>query len=584
MIDEPWEGAEEEPPAAGRPAHRRRRQGRRGAEPAGPEAVPREPRRLAAVALVAVSLVAAGFASRSVHLPPAAKVAPPAAAGNGGMPVVVGHAASSAAWYCPGPLPYGAGNHSSIVLTSSADRSVAGRVTISTGRSTAAVPVTVPAGASLRLPVSGAGAAGWAAATVVLDGGGVGVWQEVAGPGGSSTQSCQVTTSAAWSLPAGSTAHNADLLVSLFNPTATSAVASLTFSASFGVATGAAVSAAGSATPPAPVAPAVFQGVIVGPGQLAVLDVGKQVQLRPELATTVTVTTGRLVAGEWSTASMLGHPQDALVEAVPAARSQWWFPLAGGAAGGSVTTGYWLSDPGREPAKVTILQSLAAGSTVSTTLTVPAASLVVVSPPPAAVPPAKGRHGPPVLGWALVQVSGAAGVVAAQGTFPVSGPHASVGSEGFPQVSLGAPAPAASWIVPGPATATPPAKAAAGKGRSGKGRSGKGQPAPSGGTLFVAGPEASQTGSSRTTATVSVFLLGSAGQSGTAPAPVRLVTVPVANGTVRTVGLPAGAGTTAAGGLLVVANAPVVVGVSYAEVSGAALLPNGLPSTGTAVA
>lgn len=576
MIDEPWEGAEEEPPTGKAPAHRRRRQGRRGGETAGAEPVPREPRRLAAVGLVAVSLVAAGFASRSAHPAPAPKVAAPAVAGNGGLPLVVGRAASSAAWYCPGPLPYGGGSHSSVVLTSSATHPVTGRVTVSTGRSAAAVPVTVPPGGSVRLPVAGAGASGWAAATVVLDGGGVGVWQEVSGPGGSSSESCQVTTSASWYLPAGSTARGADAAISLFNPTATSAVASLSFSASFGVASGAAAPA-GSPAPPAPVAPAVFQGVIVGPGQLVVLDVGKQVQLRPELAATVAVTTGRLVAGEWSTESLLGHPQDALVDASPAVRSEWWFPLAAG-GGTSATTGYWLSNPGSEPAKVTILQSLAAGSTASTALTVPATSLVAVSPPAAAVPPAKGRHGPPAAGWALVEVSSGAGVVAAQGTFPVSGPHGSVGAEGYPQVSLGAPAPATSWIVTGPAAAPAPAKGgSATKGT--KGRTAKGQAAQIGGTLFVAGPETSETGSTRTAATVGIFLLGGAGQP-----PGRLVTVPVVNGTVRAVELPPSAGSAVAAGLLVVANAPVVVGVSYAGVSGSAPLPSGLPSTGTAVA
>jgi hypothetical protein len=322
------------------------------------------------------------------------------------------------------------------------------------------------------------------------------------------------------------------------------------------------------------VAPAVFQGIIVGPGQLAVVDVGKQVQLRPELATTVTVTTGRLVAGEWSTASLFGHAQAALVDASPAVRSQWWFPLSGSTAGAPGTAGYWLSDPGNKPARVTILQSLAAGSTASTTLTVPPSSLVVVSPPPAPVPPVKGRPGAPAPGWALVEVAGGPGVVAAQGAFPLSGAHGSVGAEGFPQVSLGAPAPATSWVVTGPAIPVFVAKAAASNGRSTKGKA-----APSGGLLWIAGPEDAQTGSARTTATVGIFLLGSAGQ-----APVRLATVPVVNGTMRAVELPLGAASAAAGGLLVVANAPVVVGVGYAGVSGALVLPNGVPSMGTAVA
>jgi hypothetical protein len=554
VIDDPWDAADGEETLEG-PAHRRRREARRS--PSDDEALPRERRRWLVLLVVAASLVLAGVASDAVHPPAAPAVPAAAAAADGGLPVIVASAARSASWYCPGPLPFGGGAASQLVLVSTGPAPVTARVEVtSTTGVSRAVGVTVPAGGTIRVPVLVAGPSGWAAAAVLVDGGGIGVWQQVSTGLGTSEVSCHVAPSSSWYLPAGSTAHGADVLVSLFDPTASPAVASLSFASAGAVATGSAItsvgSTAGAASPP--VAPPAFQGLIVQPGQLVLVDVGKQVQLRAELATIVTASTGRIVAGEWSAASVAGRSQAALVEGSPSARSQWWFPVSTATASKTLASGYWLLNPGASTTRVTILQSVSPSTTVSSSFEVPAGSLELVSmpPPPAPLLPAHhARGGTPALGWATVESTGG-GVVAARGVFVDVGSHGKVAPVGFPQVAMGSPATNGTFVLAGPAL---PVKAA----HSGPTAS-----------LAIAAPAVD---GGRAAVIVKVYALDGASGATT----TRLATFAVEPGTVDVVAMPVAAGTS--GGILVVADGPVLAQADYEGGFGSV----GLTSIGTAL-
>ncbi len=153
---------------------------------------------------------------------------------------------------------------------------------------------------------------------------------------GSTSAPCTASTSPSWYFPMGTTGGTADLRLGLYNPSATPAVADLSFdtgqpvievgpgSSDAPASGGPSSSGAGSTSMPAPVAPlspSALQGLAVAPGQLVVVDISQQVQLRDLLATSVQVSGGRIVAGEWQ--SMSGF--------VP--------PPAGKGAGGGATSG-----------------------------------------------------------------------------------------------------------------------------------------------------------------------------------------------------------------------------------------------------
>ena len=420
--------------------------------------------------LVAALLVVAGFATGAVRPPKGASSVVPAAAALGGRPVVVAAAARSSAWYCPGPIPLGPkAGRGSIVLTGTGSRAVRGEVTlVSSDGSTSAVAVTVPARASVTVPVTGrvgGGRTGWAAASVELDGGGVGAEQVVTSPNGQSAVPCEVTTSSTWHFPSGSTAPGADVQLALYNPTAAPAIVSLSFASSSLVTS----ASSGARTPGeaggsgAPIEPPSFQGLAVPPGQLFVIDVGRQVQLQPELAATVTATSGRVVAGEWTTVILAGNHEASLTEGVAEAAQTWWFPLSSVAVPGATAIAFWLYNPSSLPCNAALLLPVGKGATSSISVTVPATSLVVLSPPSAsAASPGRGpRRGKPSAsppGWAEVVGSGCATVTARDAISQVPRSRGSSGhgrtppgfvGTGLPGAAVGATSPGLSWLLPG---------------------------------------------------------------------------------------------------------------------------------------
>jgi hypothetical protein len=243
-------------------------------------------------------------------------------------PEVAAAAVRSSAWYCPGPLPVGATPYrSSVVFANTGGAAVAGTATVvSSTRRTLRLPLRIPAEGSLAVALPVAGVVGAAAVAVVLGAGGVAVGEAVRGAGEVLASPCEPDLVSGATVPGGSTSGGDDVELSLFNPGATSAVASVEV-----------VTPRGASTPLA------YQGLVVLPGHLAVLSLQSQVPGSSALAARVVATGGPLSVGALETANDGAVSGSALVLGEPVASTRWWFPT--GPAWPGIVESLWLEDP-----------------------------------------------------------------------------------------------------------------------------------------------------------------------------------------------------------------------------------------------
>ncbi len=355
-----------------------------GAREAGGRARVPERRRAVALGLVAVTLALAGVANatirsagrdRALHLASQAS------------PVVVTNGASSSAWYCAGPLPVGTpGEASSIAVTNVGRSVVTGEVVASstTGGSRDVSRLTVPAGQESVVGLTRLGTRGVAAVTVLVNGSGVAVEEIVHGASGISAAPCVNHADGTAYIAAGSTVGADNLSLAVLDPGSTPSVVSISFATSSGI-----------------VAPPPFQGVTVGAGALAVFDVGRYVPSTPAVATIVSATGGRVVAGAAITA-VVGHAvMSSLVGDVAAPAASWLFPAA--PSGPTSASTFAVLDPSDRPATVKLA---VVSSTTRSELSavVPAHGVVHL------VPGADTARG--ALRWATVTSTGPGVVVA----------------------------------------------------------------------------------------------------------------------------------------------------------------------------
>ncbi|HUY30703.1 MAG TPA: DUF5719 family protein [Acidimicrobiales bacterium] len=355
-----------------------------GAREAGGRARVPERRRAVALGLVAVTLALAGVANatirpggrdRALHLASQAS------------PVVVTNGASSSAWYCAGPLPVGTpGEASSIAVTNVGRSVVTGEVVVSstTGGSRDVSRLTVPAGQESVVGLTRLGARGVAAVTVLVNGSGVAVEEIVHGASGISAAPCVNHADDTAYIAAGSTIGADNLSLAVLDPGSTPSVVSISFATSSGI-----------------VAPPPFQGVTVGAGALAVFDVGHYVPSNPAVATIVSATGGRVVAGAAITA-VVGHAvMSSLVGDVAAPAASWLFPAA--PSGPTSASTFAVLDPSDRPATVKLA---VVSSTTRSELSavVPAHGVVHLVPGADTAPGA--------LRWATVTSTGPGVVVA----------------------------------------------------------------------------------------------------------------------------------------------------------------------------
>jgi len=264
----------------------------------------------------------------------------------------------SAAWYCAGGTSAAAGATPTLLLVNDGSRPVAGTVTaVDAGGDRDSTGVVVPARASARVSPASMVSGSDVAASVVLDGGGVGVWQQIAGPAGWSVAPCASAPATHWYFAHGSTRSGDSLAIALYNPSATDAVASITLATSTnGV-----------------IAPAAYQGMSVPAGSLVVADVADHDQDDPAVATAVSTLSGSLVAAERQVSGQTGLSLlsgDAWPGTVTA------FPVSTDPTGGGAT--FHLFNPSGSAVSVSAAVGLQHGTAAPIQLTVPAQGTAVL--------------------------------------------------------------------------------------------------------------------------------------------------------------------------------------------------------------
>ncbi len=268
------------------------------------------------------------------------------AAGSATWATVNSSDAESSAWFCVGGSGTGGGALGTLVLTNATARAVSGTVLAApTGGADRSTRVSVPAEGQISVVPAQVAQGSWVAATVLLDGGGVGVSEVVTGPLGWSSAPCASSTSSNWYFAHGSTASGASLSLSLYNPSTTDAVVNITLDSS----------SAGVVQPPA------YQGIAVAGGSLVVENVGDHLLDDPEVAAEISTSSGTVVAAELqSTPQAGGGGGSSLLLGVRSPASEWEFPQNLDPPGGSLV--FHVFNPSDHEASVSVKVGLAQGA------------------------------------------------------------------------------------------------------------------------------------------------------------------------------------------------------------------------------
>ena len=339
--------------------------------------------------------------------------------------------AESSAWYCAGQSTASGAAVGSILLTNTTTQVATGSITLVTDAGTSVLTaVAIPARGqvvpSLPSPTSGS----WLSEIVTISGGGVAVSELVHGSTGWSVTPCLSTTSSSWYFPIGSTAGANGLDISLLNPTSTPVVVDLAF-----------------VTPSGTTHPINYQGIVLKPDELQVVNVASEIQNQSTVATVVSARTGRMVAAEVQT--VVGSQAGlSVLPGLPQVESDWYLPQNMELSGGSSQISVF--NPGGTTEDVTVQLRLASGALAPFTNRVaPGALWVLTTSSETRIPQSD-------LYSATVKASGGPGVVVGR---TVSAPS----TKGAPQVGLSnaidglsAAAPSGVWVVQPPGTQSAP--------------------------------------------------------------------------------------------------------------------------------
>jgi len=147
------------------------------------------------------------------------------------------------------------------------------------------------------------------AVSIVSAGGGIAATESIRGVNGAAVAPCLTRASGSWWLTGGSTKKGQSLVLSVFNPYASAAVVAVTFQ-----------------TPGGVVVPSGFQGLVLGPHQLAALSVHAVAPNVAPITTHVVATFGAVVVYgiERSTS---GAASIALLPGTPSPTHVAWFPV-----------------------------------------------------------------------------------------------------------------------------------------------------------------------------------------------------------------------------------------------------------------
>lgn len=328
--------------------------------------------RIPILILVMALLVAGGIADRAER--PSSRLAA-SAVERSLMPSAGGTGALSSTWYCAGATANSGGPvPAAILIANPGDLEIRAsvRTVAEQGEPPPRVPVTVGPNSVATVKLAPVPGAAHGAAVVEVDSGLAAV--ELLVGGGTATAGefavtpCASSASRHWYFAGGSTAKDASLHLSLLNPFPEDAIVDL----SFATETGHAV-------------PADFQGVVVPPRGLVVVDVGSHVRRREAVATEVAVRSGRLVAAQTQARTLAGRAGLSAALGAPSLGGDWYFP--DGVAGDGVTERYAIANPASREAKVLIEVTLAEGAAEPLERTIPAnGRLEVVMGPEVGIP------------------------------------------------------------------------------------------------------------------------------------------------------------------------------------------------------
>jgi hypothetical protein len=304
------------------------------------------------LAVVVLIVVLGGIAVADRIDGPASDTTPAAPSTALAVDEVAPQDARSSAWFCAGGTAASGTAAPTLAFVNHGGGAVSGTVhAVGSSGSTAAAAITIPARGTATMALASLVQGPEVASTVLLDGGGVGVWESVAGPSGWSVAPCASATSAHWSFAQGSTATGDSLSLVLYNPTATDAVASITLvTSSAGV-----------------VAPAAYQGIGVPPEAIVVANVADHVQNDPAIGAVVSTLSGTVVAVERQVTQSTGL---SLVAGNPQETTANTYALSVDPTGGAVS--FRLLDPSGVPARVSAAVGLQHGTAAPIAVTVPA--------------------------------------------------------------------------------------------------------------------------------------------------------------------------------------------------------------------
>jgi hypothetical protein len=279
------------------------------------------------------------------------------------MPTAAPDSALSSTLYCAGATVTSAGTSTgSVVVANPRNQEARGSVTVvTTNAPPRVVPLLVGPSTSAEVSLGQLGPGIAAAAVVDLQSGQVAAELTVSGiQGDLDSTPCASSGSGQWYFADASTARDASLVLSLFNPFPEDAIADMSFSSEQGRAS-----------------PGDSQGVVVPARSLVALDVGEQVRRRESLATAVAVRTGRLVAAQTLGRTAPGRAGVSVTLGAPSLAPVWYFP--DGLATNGVTERMSLYNPGSREAEVALEVNLDEGVAEPFEIRVPPGDRVTVT-------------------------------------------------------------------------------------------------------------------------------------------------------------------------------------------------------------
>ncbi|MHB8457309.1 MAG: hypothetical protein ACYDBS_06415, partial [Acidimicrobiales bacterium] len=387
------------------------------------------------------------------------------------LPGLVLSTSTATVWNCPGPLLLGGGSRAAITVVNPSSHSasltvfVAETATAPGVTSETSLPVRVSklqirARSELNVPVNpeplpkasettsttappkGPSRKGhrkamppvqreliFGSVSLTVTGAEVAVTESVSSPNGVLSSPCAVGAGSKGYTASGVTSGSSDVKVALFNPDAAPAVVNIS------VGTGAGI-----------VQPQQYQGVVVAPKSLSVIDLARYVPFRSHVALAVTATVGRFVVGSLSAVSARfttarlgpGHSYfesgSALAVGVGRPLASWLMPL--GPVGPNESEAVRIFDPGTAPAEVTLTTRAAAVGPSTLSLVVRPGQTVTAMAP---VVPSAAR----AEGTLTVTTRHRVGVVVEHETYQTQAPGRVILESSSATVS-----PASKWVLP----------------------------------------------------------------------------------------------------------------------------------------